>query len=180
MKDRRTVYRWWWGWVPETIEMWLEEMDNDGWNLKKIELFGIKFIFKRGNKKKVRYCADYQECPDSYYFQYFSDDGWTLVWSGAMCWYIWRKIYTDQRPESYSNQEDLIAQNAKFIKMFISLGIIYLFLLIILMPLPFIGSDVTVRTALIVLLGFWVFIYMSLSLAAFKHNRRLTRERIRE
>lgn len=101
----------WWGWNPEKVENWLEEMEMKGWNLYKVGVLGLRFIFKKGKSARVRYCADYQSSlVGDQYFNIFKDDGWELAWEGTG-WYIWKKLYAEERPSIYTDISSLIERN---------------------------------------------------------------------
>lgn len=116
MNMLKTSWCWWWGWKPEKVEEWLEDMERNGWNLYQVDLGSIRFRFKKGEPKKMRYCADFQMNTDDQYYKLFSDDGWELVWKGAGGWYIWKKPYTNERPEIYTDSKSLIDRNNRLIK----------------------------------------------------------------
>lgn len=124
---------WWWGWKPEKVEDWLEEMELKGWNLYHVDLGSIRFQFKKGETRKLRYCADFQMNTDDQYFKLFADDGWELVWKGTGGWFIWKKSYTNGRPEIYTDSKSLIERNARLIKTLSSVvgGLLPIFLLLL-------------------------------------------------
>lgn len=117
MKNIKTVWCWWWGWSPEKIENILEQMESKGWNLLQIGFGGIRLKFEKGESKKMRYCADFHLNVDKSYFNLFRDDGWELVWNGACGWYIWRKDYTNERPNIYTDTKSLIERNKRLLRM---------------------------------------------------------------
>lgn len=106
----KKVWFLWFGWNPEKAENWLEEMEAKGWNLVKINTLGLRFQFKQGESRKVRYCADYQANVEHQYTKLFEDDGWELVWNDAG-WYIWKKYYTEERPSIYTDLTSLVERN---------------------------------------------------------------------
>lgn len=110
MKNTLSATKWWWGWEPEKVENWLEEMESQGWHLYNATGIGIRFHFVEGEPRKVRYCADYQNSVKPEYKSIFEDAGWQLVYSG-FGWYIWRMEYQGERPEIYTDIESLIGRN---------------------------------------------------------------------
>ena len=134
MKEVKTVWRWWWGWNTEKIENWLEEMENDGWNLTKVDLFQIRFSFKKGKARKMRYCWDYPSMPGENYFEIFKEDGWESMDNKMGPWFIWRKSYEDERPCIYTDTRSLIEKNNRQIRtvifgVFVTLCIISILLI---------------------------------------------------
>ena len=114
MSITKSVTKWWWGWEPEKIEDWLEQMESEGWHLYNATGIGIKFHFTHGEPKKIRYCADYQSSIGPEYKQIFQDTGWELVYS-SMGWYIWRMEYVGERPDIYTDIDSLLERNKRLI-----------------------------------------------------------------
>jgi hypothetical protein len=111
MNEIKTVWHWWWGWNPEKIEKWLEEMELDGWNLFQVDFSYIRFKLEKGESRKIRYCIDYQLNVEDTYFELFREDGWELVDDKIAPWYIWHKLYHDERPHIYTDTKSLIERN---------------------------------------------------------------------
>ena len=111
MDEMKTGWHWWGGWNPEKIENWLEEMENSGWHLTKVGFMSIQFKFEKGESRKMRYCVDYQVDIKDDYFELFREDGWELADDKTVPWYIWRKIYENERPSIYTDMESLIERN---------------------------------------------------------------------
>ena len=111
MNEIKTVWHWWWGWNPEKIEDWLEEIELEGWNLFQVDFNHIRFKFEKGESRKMRYCVDYQEDVDENYFELFKEYGWELADDGILPWYIWRKSYENERPSIYTDTISLIERN---------------------------------------------------------------------
>lgn len=114
MSLTKSVTKWWWGWEPEKIEDWLEQMDTDGWHLYNATGIGIRFHFVKEEPRRVRYCADYQSNIGPEYKQIFQDAGWELVYSG-IGWYIWRMEYEGERPDIYTDIDSLVGMNKRLI-----------------------------------------------------------------
>lgn len=111
MNEIKTVWQWWWGWNPEKIENWLEEMELDGWNLFKVDFSYIRFKFEKGESRKIKYCVDYHINVEGNYFELFKEDGWELVDDKTTPWYIWYKSYKNERPTIYTDTRSLIERN---------------------------------------------------------------------
>lgn len=115
MKDVMTTWKWWWGWNPEKIENWLEEMEKNGWNLIKIDFNYLRFKFERGESRKIRYCVDYQNKVDNNYFEILKEDGWELVGGKSIPWYMWRKSYENEMPNIYTDVTSLMERNNRLL-----------------------------------------------------------------
>lgn len=116
MKETMKATKWWWGWEPEKIENWLEEMEAQGWHVDYGIGLGTTFFFTRGEPRKMRYCADYQNKVTSEYSRIFHDVGWELVYS-HMGWYIWRMPYEEERPEIYTDMGATVDRNKRLMLM---------------------------------------------------------------
>ena len=116
MKEIKTAWHWWWGWNPEKIEDWLEEMELEGWNLVSVGFAYVVFKFEKGESRKIRYCVDYQVNVGNNYFELFKEDGWELADDKIIPWYIWRKPYENERPSIYTDTKSLIERNNRLIK----------------------------------------------------------------
>ncbi|UNC91063.1 DUF2812 domain-containing protein [Candidatus Contubernalis alkaliaceticus] len=130
MKSIKTKWRLWWGWNPEKIECWLEEMEKKGWNLFQVDYLSLRFHFQKGEARQIRYCVDFQTEVDDNYFSLFTDDNWELFREGVGGWYIWRKPYKNEKPDIYTDKASLIDRNSRLLPQFITLFIISLAFLI--------------------------------------------------
>ena len=100
-----------WSYAPDKIEKWLEDMESKGYNLYKVNKIGSMFYFTKGNTRKIKYIADYQNSTDESYYEIHKEDGWKLNFKSAgsvINWSIWSKEYDDIVPEIYTNNEDLL------------------------------------------------------------------------
>ncbi len=104
------IYKMWWAWEYEEIEIWLEKMEASGLRLVETRCNGVMFYFEKCNPTKARYCIDYQSKLTPDYMTIINDDGWKLYQIG-MGWYILRKEYEEDRPNLYTDFEGLIARN---------------------------------------------------------------------
>jgi hypothetical protein len=112
MTERKTLFKWWWGWSVERLERWLEAKEAEGWNLERAGGMGVFFTFRRGEPRRVAYRVDYQTRAEADYTQLFEDTGWSLAGRGAG-WYYWRQEYADAKPEIYTDVESLIGRNRR-------------------------------------------------------------------
>lgn len=108
----KTSWHWWWGWNPEDIETWLEAMERGGWNLVHVGFLGVRFRFRGGECRQVRYCVDYQNNPDAEYHSLLADDGWHLVWR-ELGWHLWQKPYVHERPNIFTDMASLVQRNRR-------------------------------------------------------------------
>lgn len=114
MSLTKSVTKWWWGWEPEKIEDWLEQMEAEGWHVYNATGIGVRFHFVKGEPRRVRYCADYQSNISPEYKAIFQDAGWELVYS-SIGWYIWRMEYEKERPNIYTDIDSLLGMNKRLI-----------------------------------------------------------------
>jgi hypothetical protein len=112
MNERKKVFRWWWGWNPETIESWLEREEGLGWNLVDISSLGVNYSFIRGESRKVAYRFDFQAKAGYDYRRLLEDAGWSLVNEGSG-WYYWRQEYSGRKPEMFTDVESLLDRNKR-------------------------------------------------------------------
>ena len=135
MKTIKTVWFFWWGWSPDNMENMLERMEATGWKLFQVDFSGIRFKFTRGQEEKARYSVDYQPAADDDYLTLFEEDGWQMKWTGAGGWYLWRKPYTSERPEIFTESSSLIERNNRLLKLLMPLFILFIFVFIMLLLL---------------------------------------------
>lgn len=117
MKDTKTV------WftalryvVPSDYEQFMENMEAQGWTIKKIgEWSSMKMKFQKTKPRKVRYIFDMNLRPKKDYLQTYLQLGWEYVGIMASC-IVWRKAYTGNRPESFSDKDSLVKRNKRFLK----------------------------------------------------------------
>lgn len=174
MKNKKTLWIFWWGWSPDHMENTLERMEASGWKLFQVNHLGIRFKFTRGQEEKVRYSVDYQPAADIDYLALFEEDGWQMKWTGAGGWYLWRKPYLSERPEIFTESSSLIERNNRLLKLLTPLFamLVVVFVLLLIMQNPRLQWIIYVYGILIAL-----YVYMIVQLKKF--NRRLKNE-IRE
>jgi hypothetical protein len=174
MKDVKTVWHWWWGWNTEKVENWLEEMENKGYNLVKVDFAQVRFSFKKGNVRKMRYCWDYPKNPGDHYFEIFSEDGWESMDNKMGPWFIWRKPYENERPNIYTDTKSLIEKTSRQIRTVIFGVFVTLFILL----LVFIGnfdSTKVISVLLILSLVFYGYIIARL----YQYKKKLKQNAIK-
>ncbi len=114
MKDTKTV---WFSafkrFIPADYENWLEEMALQGWNIERIgQWSSICMVFNRTGPKRYRYVYDIQTNPKKDYRAMYEQFGWEFVGVMASC-FIWRKEYTDERPEAFSDRQSIEERNRR-------------------------------------------------------------------
>ncbi|MGE5405462.1 MAG: DUF2812 domain-containing protein [Candidatus Saccharibacteria bacterium] len=116
MNETKSLTKWWWAWSPESLEKWLEEIEESGWHLQSVAMGGTRFRFKKDCSRHYRYCLDYQNKVGSEYLRIYEDAGWERVYQG-MGWHIWRMEYEGARPEIYTDWESRIEHNQRLMGM---------------------------------------------------------------
>ena len=116
MKNTKTV--WLSGFrnvVPADYENWLEQLALQGWNINHVgQWSSVVMTFHRSEPKKYRYIYDIQVFPKKEYKATYEQFGWEFVGQMASC-FIWRKLYTDKRPESFTSLESLEKRNKQVV-----------------------------------------------------------------
>ncbi|WP_416148336.1 DUF2812 domain-containing protein [Salipaludibacillus sp. HK11] len=142
-------FAWWYS--PDKLEEWLEKMELAGYNLYRTNKYGIKFYFRKGEPRKVRYCIDYQNTVYGSYYDMHQESGWNLVYtskSSWMKWTIWSLEYDSEseRPEMYTDRTNHLKQARRitFINVGSLLPIAFVAWVILSSPDPFpIGGAIT-------------------------------------
>lgn len=99
--------------VPADYEEWLEKMALQGWNVEKIRQFdSFRMVFHKSEPRRYRYVFDLNAFPKADYRNTYEQFGWEFVGQMASC-FVWRKTYTDIRPESFSDTESLVKRNKR-------------------------------------------------------------------
>jgi hypothetical protein len=99
--------------VPASYEEWMESLALEGWTADKIGRFSpIKMTFTKTESKKYRYVFDLNASPNKDYLNIYEQFGWEFVGQMASC-FVWRKEYSDRRPESFSDTESIIKRNKR-------------------------------------------------------------------
>jgi hypothetical protein len=73
-----------------------------------------RYAFEKSGTGKYRYVVDMQPAPKKDYKQIYTDFGWEYIGQMASA-HVWRKKYTDERPESFSDAPSREARNKRFI-----------------------------------------------------------------
>lgn len=101
--------------TPDDYEAWLEKLAHHGYHPKKVSQWSsVVMKFEEGEPKKYRYVLDIQPAPQSDYVSTYEEFGWELCGRMAST-YLWRMEYTDERPESFSDNAAYQARNKRFV-----------------------------------------------------------------
>jgi len=93
--------------VPTNFENWMEKKALQGWHVENIgQWSSLKMDFIQSKPRKYRFVYDVNSFPNKKYKNMYRQFGWELVGQMASA-IIWRKEYTDKRPESFSDLESL-------------------------------------------------------------------------
>jgi len=117
--------------------------------------------------------VDYQPKTEEDYLSLFDEDGWEMKWTGAGGWYLWRKPYTAERPDIFTDSNSLIERNNRLIKLLKPL-----FFMLIIFFMMLLVSDKRFQWLLwfyVPLIALYIFMLAQLQ----KYNKKLKNE-IRE
>ena len=174
MGETKTAWHWWWGWDPEKIEKWLEEMELDGWNLISVGFAYIVFKFEKGESRKMSYCVDYQINVGNNYFELFKEDGWELTDDKIIPWYIWRKPYENEKPDIYTDTKSLIERNNRLLK---TVGILVLLEIFIFYRTSVGGSD-EIKSIMMILISLTLVFIGYVTAQLYRCNKKLKESEI--
>jgi hypothetical protein len=103
--------------VPEDFEAWMEGLALEGWNIDKLPAVGIAWMtFHKTEPKRYRYVYDLNIpalIKRKDYKQTYEQFGWEFVGALNANTFLWRKEYTDERPESFTDRESLQTRNKR-------------------------------------------------------------------
>ncbi len=121
-KNYKKVFKFWFGWHAEKIEVWLENMASKGWVLEKTGPNMTTFYFSKSSPCKISYCADFQNSPAKEYKALAEDGGWKLL-SSIAGWFLWAKKYEgDEKPVFLSDRESIIGRMKKLLTFLFIIG----------------------------------------------------------
>jgi hypothetical protein len=102
--------------VPAEYELWFEELALKGWHPQKIKhTSSFVMTFEKSQAIKYRYVVDLQAIPKDDYIPTYQDFGWELMGQMSSL-FVWRKEYSDERPEAFSDKESILKRNRRFVK----------------------------------------------------------------
>jgi len=122
-----------WTYAPDKIEDWLEDMEMKGYNLVSINWLGTTFNFIKTKSRTIKYCVDYQNYANDSYFEIHKSNRWEMMFTSQMPlmkYTLWRKEYTEERPEIYSDKHQILKHARKqcllFCVLFIPIILMYI------------------------------------------------------
>ena len=99
--------------VPADYERWLEDQALQGWQADKIgQWSSLRMTFTRTESRRFRYVFDFNAYPNRDYLNSYEQFGWEPVGQMASC-FIWRKEYSGQRPEAFTDGQSMQARNRR-------------------------------------------------------------------
>ncbi|MGG6310444.1 DUF2812 domain-containing protein [Paenibacillus macerans] len=102
--------------IPAQYEQWFEELAAEGWHPAKVgQWSSLAMRFVKGTPERYRYVVDLQAMPQKGYKQIYEEFGWEYVGRMSSA-FVWRKKYAGERPESFSDRENLEVRNKRFIQ----------------------------------------------------------------
>ncbi len=110
--------------VPEAYESWFEDQAAEGWHPEKIRQFSsMRMVMEKGDAKKYKYAVELLGGLSPERKALYTDFGWEYV--GRMSnVFVWRKEYTDKRPEMFSDRPTAEKRTRRFsAAISVSLGI---------------------------------------------------------
>lgn len=98
-----------WMYSPDKLEEWLEALEEQGYNLYRVNKLGTTFYFITSSPRKVSYCVDYQNLADDNYYHIHKESGWHCMFksfSSIQKWTIWAKEFSEgeEKPQIYSDK----------------------------------------------------------------------------
>jgi hypothetical protein len=102
--------------IPAGFEAWMEQLASEGWNIDKLKTFSVfRMTFRKTEPKRYRYVYDMHFRVRMYkdYMQTYEQFGWEYVGRLNANTFLWRREYTDERPESFTDSESLIKRNMR-------------------------------------------------------------------
>jgi len=100
--------------VPAEYERWFEEQEAQGWHVEKIgQWSSLLMTFRKDKPRQYRYVVDMQFSHRSDYIDMYEQFGWEYVGQMASA-YIWRREYAGERPESFTDTENIERRSRRF------------------------------------------------------------------
>jgi hypothetical protein len=100
--------------VPADYERWFEEQEARGWHVEKLcQWSSILMTLHKEKPRQYRYVVDLQFTRRRDYIDTYRQFGWEYVGQMASA-YVWRREYTGERPESFTDQQTLERRSKRF------------------------------------------------------------------
>jgi len=101
--------------IPADYEAWFEDLAEKGWHPQNVgQWSSIAMTFGKGEATKYRYVFDMQSSVKKDYKLTYEEFGWEFVGQMASS-FLWRKQYSGERPESFSDEENLVNRSKRFV-----------------------------------------------------------------
>jgi len=118
-KDHKVIIKTKIGWLysPDKVEIWLENMESQGYHLVRMSSLGNSFYFTNSEPRKMKFHVDYQNSTDPSYFNLNKESGWKLFFtspSRIQSNNVWAKEYADEPPMFYSDKESTLKHARRF------------------------------------------------------------------
>lgn len=96
-----------WMYAPDRLESWLENLEQQGYQLHHVGAIGTVFYFVKGAPRHMSYHAEYMSTVESSYFSIYEDAGWLKVFESMSMmekWVIWSREYRigEEKPRIYN------------------------------------------------------------------------------
>lgn len=112
--ETKRVRRWFWAWLDEQEEQWLDEMARQGWHLTAVSF--LNYTFRRGAPRNDTYRLDYKPDRDmAEYLAFITGAGWEHI--GTMAGWQYFRLPEDagKTVELYTDAESKIARYRRLI-----------------------------------------------------------------
>lgn len=121
--------------VPEDFEYFMEKLAREGWNVQSVgQWSSIRMNFVQTEPKQYRYVFDVNFAPNREYKALYESFGWEVVGQMASC-FLWRKEYSGERPESFTDADSLERRNRNVRNAVLVSTVMFTVLLAALVPL---------------------------------------------
>ena len=77
--------------APAVFEEWMESMAKEGWNVRRLGLFGaFKITFEKSVSRKYRFVFDLNIRPKEDFWRTYQQFGWEYIGRMSNC-FLWRR-----------------------------------------------------------------------------------------
>lgn len=107
-----------WLYAPDKIEIWLENMEANGYNLCYMSKLGNSFYFIKGTPRKMKYVVDNQKCAMPEYFNINQDAGWKLIFRSLTrsdSYVVWAQEVTGDRVLFMSDAKENMRRSRRLV-----------------------------------------------------------------
>ncbi|MEX1307845.1 MAG: DUF2812 domain-containing protein [Eubacteriales bacterium] len=101
--------------VPSDYEKWFEDLAKEGWHPTKIRhTSSMRMVLEKSEPKKYKYAIELLGRLSPERKAMYADFGWEYVGRMSSI-FVWRKEYTDKRPEMFSDKPSTKKRSQRFI-----------------------------------------------------------------